>query len=99
MRAQTMYRPFGLLVSVLGGLAASALFKRVWRAVAHEDEAPSPTDADRGWAEIAIAATIEGAVFGVVKAIVERAGATGFAAATGTWPGRTRTAHTSRRAR
>ncbi len=67
-----LYRPIGLLFSVVGGLAASAIFKRVWRAVAHEGEAPSPTDASRGWGEIVIAAALEGAVFGAVKAIADR---------------------------
>lgn len=69
-----LYRPIGLLFSVVGGLAASAIFKRVWRAVAHEGEAPSPTDASRGWGEIVIAAALEGAVFGAVKAIADRGG-------------------------
>jgi hypothetical protein len=90
-----LYRPFGLLFSVIGGLAASAIFKRVWRGVAHEGEAPSATDASRGWGEIVIAAALEGAVFGAVKAIADRGGATGFARAPGTWPGRTRPANQS----
>ena len=81
-----VYKPFGLVVSVLGGLLAGALFKRLWRAVMHEDETPEATDPDRGWAEIATAAAIEGAVFGGVRAIVDRAGAAGFARATGAWP-------------
>jgi hypothetical protein len=80
------YKPFGLLVSVLGGIAAGALFKRLWRAVTDEDEAPQATDPDRGWGEIATAAAIEGAIFGGVKAVIDRAGATGFARATGQWP-------------
>jgi hypothetical protein len=31
------------------------------------------------------------AVFGVVKALIDRAGATGFARLTGVWPGKTNT--------
>ena len=37
------------------------------------------------------AAAIEGAVFGLVKAAVDRGGATGFARLTGVWPGDTET--------
>jgi hypothetical protein len=81
-----VYKPFGLLVSVLGGIAAGAIFRRIWRAVANEDHAPQATDPDRGWAEVATAAAVEGAVFGGVKAVIDRAGATGFARATGRWP-------------
>jgi hypothetical protein len=84
-----VYQPFGLLISVLGGLLAGAVFKRVWRAIAHEDDTPDAKDRDRGWGEIVAAAAIEGAVFGTVKAVVDRAGATGFERATGVWPGNT----------
>jgi hypothetical protein len=87
MRA--LYRPFGLIISVLGGVLASALVSRVWRAIAHEDESPASTDRDRSWSEILISAALQGAMFGLVKAAVDRAGATGFAHATGTWPGKT----------
>ena len=88
--ARLIYKPFGLIVGVLGGLAARAVFKRVWSAAGHEDEAPKPTDADKGWREVVLAAAAEGAVFGGVKAAIDRAGATGFAWLTGAWPGRSR---------
>lgn len=88
--ARLIYKPFGLIVGVLGGLAARAVFKRVWSAAGHEDDAPKPTDADKGWREVVLAAAAEGAVFGGVKALIDRAGATGFAWLTGAWPGRSR---------
>lgn len=40
-----------------------------------------------GWGEIAASAALQGAVMAGTKAVVDRAGATGFAKATGTWPG------------
>lgn len=86
---KVLYQPFGLLVSVLGGVLAGALFKRLWRVVAHEDDSPDAKDRDRGWGEIVTAAALQGALFGTVKAIVDRAGAKGFERATGTWPGNT----------
>jgi Protein of unknown function (DUF4235) len=82
-----LYKPFGVLVSVLGGIIARALFKRVWSALANETEAPKAKDRDRGWREVVAAAAAQGAVFGAVKAIIDRAGAAGFARATGVWPG------------
>lgn len=85
--ARVLYKPLGLAISVLGGIAAGAIFKRVWSAVAHEDEPPKATDAGKSWGEVITAATVEGAVFGGVKAAIDRAGATGFARLTGTWPG------------
>jgi hypothetical protein len=85
--ARIIYKPLGLIVSVLGGIVAGAIFKRVWAATAHEDDAPKATDARKGWGEILAAATVQGAVFGGVKAAIDRAGATGFAKVTGAWPG------------
>ncbi len=43
------------------------------------------------WREVIAAAVIQGGVFGGVKALIDRAGATGFARLTGVWPGKTKT--------
>jgi hypothetical protein len=51
-----------------------------------EDKAPGATDPARGWTETALAAALEGAVFGGVKALVDRSAPSSFAKATGTWP-------------
>jgi hypothetical protein len=85
--AGILYKPVGLLISVLGGVVAGAVFKRVWRAVANESEAPKATDQNRGLVEVVIASAAEGAVFAGVKALLDRAGARAFAWITGTWPG------------
>jgi hypothetical protein len=82
-----LYKPFGVMVSVFGGILAGMIFKRTWRAVAGDDDTPNATDRQRGWGEIITAAALEGALFGAVKAAVDRAGATGFARVTGSWPG------------
>ena len=86
MIAKIIYMPMGLAVSVLGGVLASAAFKRTWKLVAHEKEAPKATDRQRTWREVLPAAALQGAVFGLVKAAVDRAGAKGFERATGAWP-------------
>jgi hypothetical protein len=85
------YRPVGVLGGVLGGLLAGVLFKRIWTVVARDQVAPKATDEDRGWVEILLAASVQGLVFGGVKAAIDRAGATGFSHVTGVWPGRRRT--------
>lgn len=85
--ARLLYKPFGLLFGVLGGIVAGAIFKRLWGAVAHEEEAPEATDERKSWGEVVAAAAAEGAVFGGVKALIDRGGATGFARLTGAWPG------------
>lgn len=83
-----VYKPVSLLASVLAGVLAGAIFKQVWKVAAGEDDAPKATDAERGWPEILIAAAIQGAIFAVVKAAVDRGAATATRALTGTWPGK-----------
>jgi Protein of unknown function (DUF4235) len=82
-----IYKPLGMTISVLGGLVASAIFRRVWKLVSHEDQAPKPTQAGRNWREVLAAAALRGAIFGLVTAAIDRGGAVGFARATGAWPG------------
>ncbi len=84
---RVLYKPLGMAVSVLGGALAAAVFKRLWKLSAGQDEAPKATDADRGWREILIAAAAQGATFGLVKAVVVRGAAVGTRKLTGTWPG------------
>lgn len=84
---RVVYKSASVLVGVLGGMLASVIFKKVWKLAAGEDEAPKSTDARRGWQEVLAAATLQGAIFGLVKAAVDRAAAEGTAKVTGTWPG------------
>lgn len=85
--SKVLYKPVSILVSVLGGMLAGAIFKRVWKLAAREDEAPKATDARRGWREVLLAAALQGAIFAVVKAAVDRGAATGTWKLTGFWPG------------
>jgi hypothetical protein len=84
--ARIIYKPIGLLVAVIGSQLAGVVFKRVWPG----DDAPEAKDARKGWGEVLAAAVVHGAVFGGIKAAVDRAGATGFAKLTGKWPGPTK---------
>ena len=84
---KALYKLLSLSASVLGGALAGAIFKRLWKITAGEDQAPKATDARRGWREILLAAALQGAVFAVVKAAVERGTAEGTRKLTGVWPG------------
>ncbi|MFQ3560688.1 DUF4235 domain-containing protein [Streptomyces gramineus] len=81
------YKPVGLALGVVGGLAAGALFRQTWKVLGHDEDAPKATDEYRSWNEVLTAAALQGAVFAVVKAAVARGGATGVRGLTGSWPG------------
>ncbi len=70
------------------GAIATAIFKAIWRKVAHEEHMPTALDKDYSLSEMLIAATLQGAIFALVKASVDRGGAHVFQRITGTWPGR-----------
>jgi hypothetical protein len=81
-----MYKPLSLAFSVAGGVVAGAVFKRVWKLIADEDEAPKATSRDYGWGSVLAAAALQGAIFAVVKAAIDRGGAHGVRRLTGEWP-------------
>ena len=84
--SKLVYKPVGFVLGAAAGALGSLVFRQVWRAVAHDDEVPGATDEDRGWGEILAAAALQGAIFALVRAAVDRGGATGFRKLTGTWP-------------
>ncbi|GGS35441.1 DUF4235 domain-containing protein [Streptomyces nojiriensis] len=85
--SEVAYKPVGLALGAVSGMIAGAAFKQVWKIVEGEGDAPSATDEDRSWTQILIAAAIQGAIFAVVKAAVDRSGAVATRRVTGTWPG------------
>jgi hypothetical protein len=97
--ASILYKPLGIGASVAGGIVAGAVFKQVWQRVSGESDAPNATDKYRGWGEILAAAAVQGAIFGAVKALVDRGGAKGFERLTGDWPGDDQTERQRRRSK
>jgi hypothetical protein len=85
--AKIAYRPIGLIGGVLAGTLSGIAFKQVWKLVAHEDDAPGALQNEYGTGEVLLAAAIQGAIFAVTKAAIDRFGARGFTKLTGAWPG------------
>ena len=84
--SKIVYKPIGLIGGALAGLAAGMVSKRLWRLASGQEETPDPTDERSTWREILVAAAIQGAVFAVVKAAIDRGGAVGVRRITGRWP-------------
>ncbi|GGL63876.1 membrane protein [Streptomyces fumigatiscleroticus] len=81
-----VYQPLGFALSWAGGALAGLAFRKAWKAVRHEDDAPDALDPDRGWGEILAAAAVQGAIFAVVRSAVDRTGAKAIERSTGVWP-------------
>ncbi|MFF1479778.1 DUF4235 domain-containing protein [Streptomyces sp. NPDC058301] len=85
--AKLLYKPIGLVTGVLAGVVAGQAFRRAWKRINTDEEPPKPLDEDRRWPEVLVASALEGATFAVIRAAVERGGATAFRRSTGVWPG------------
>lgn len=88
-----LYKPFAIIAGVVASKAAGAIFKRTWAFLAKETEMPLAMEQDRRWVDVVVAATLKGAVFGGVKALVDRSFATGYFRRTGVWPGKAAKPH------
>ena len=77
--SKTLYMPLSVATSVAGGLVAGAVFSQIWKRVSDEQPAPpDPKDLSSSTRSALIGAGLQGLVFGVVKAAVDRAGARGY---------------------
>jgi hypothetical protein len=81
--SKILYKPLSIGISVLGGLLAGKIFTEVWQRISPSDEEPpEPKDLTRSTREALIAAAVQGLIFGLVRAAVDRASARGYRALT-----------------
>jgi hypothetical protein len=87
--AKLIYRPIGLLSGIVSGAIAGAVFKQIWKRASpgHKEDSPKALESEYSLREVLLAAAIQGALFALVKALVDRVGARAFERATGSWPG------------
>jgi hypothetical protein len=88
-RVKLLYKPFGLILGVIGGLLGKQLFDYVWTKF-DDEEPPEATTRETTWPKVLAAAAVEGIAFKTTRAAVDRYGAKGFYYLTGFWPGETR---------
>ena len=81
--SKALYKPLSIATSVAGGLLAGKVFTEIWQRVSPSDqEPPEAKDLTRSTREALIAAAVQGLIFGLVRAAVDRAGAKGYRALT-----------------
>lgn len=81
-----IFAPIGIVAGLLAGLLAQKGFERLW-AVFDEEEPPEPDQRDISYPKLLIALMVEGAVFRLVKGMVDHGVRGAFARTTGRWPG------------
>jgi uncharacterized protein DUF4235 len=80
------FLPISIVAGLLAGQLSKKLFDFVWSRF-DEEEAPRPKHREIDVPKLVIALVIEGAVFRVVKGLVDHSARRSFEKATGSWPG------------
>jgi Protein of unknown function (DUF4235) len=83
---KVLFAPIGILAGLAAGFAAQKGFERIW-AVIDEEEAPEVADREVSYPKLITALLLEGAIFRLVKGMVDRGARSSFASLTGAWPG------------
>ena len=84
-----IYKPFGIILGLLGGLVGKKLFDFVWTKI-DDEEPPKATTEETSWPRLLAVATVQGVIFRVTRFVIDRYGAIGFNYLTGIWPGEKR---------
>jgi len=86
--AQLAYKPASLVLGAVASAVSAAAVHQVWKRIGGTEQPPHAQDPNQDWAEVLLAAAIQGAIFAFVRAAVERAGAASIGRALGDWPTR-----------
>jgi hypothetical protein len=83
---KVLFAPIGILAGLAAGFAAQKGFERIW-AIVDDEQAPEVENREVSYPKLVLALLLEGAIFRLVKGMVDRGARVGFASATGRWPG------------
>ena len=84
-----IYKPIGIVLGLLAGIAGKKVFDFVWTQF-DDEEPPKPTTREAEWPKLLVVAAVQGVIFRVVRFAVDRFGAKGWSYVTGVWPGEER---------
>lgn len=81
--SKALYASLSMTTGVAGGLLAEKVFNQIWNRLSDTDQPPpEPKDLNRSTRAALAAAGLQGLVFGLVRAAVDRASARGYQAVT-----------------
>ena len=83
---KVLFTPVSIAAGLVAGVIGKKLFDRLWSVFGHE-EAPDAKHRDIPWEKLVPALLLEGAIFKVVRGLIDHGARRAFSRATGTWPG------------
>ena len=81
-----LFLPFSIILALIAGKLAEKIFDGVWR-LFDDQEAPEAAHREISILKLVLALVIEGAIFRVVRGLVDHSARRGFYNLTGSWPG------------
>lgn len=86
--AKILYKPFGIIASLIASRTGKSLFRAIWSKIDAADP-PAPEIEGAPLGKVLAARSIEAATMAAVSAASERASMRTFHHLTGLWPGKT----------
>ena len=83
---KVLFTPVSIAGGLVAGMIGKKLFDRLW-SVFDDEEAPDAKHRDILWEKLIPALLLEGAIFKVVRGLIDHGARRAFSRATGTWPG------------
>jgi hypothetical protein len=86
LSAKILFVPVSVTLGLLAGLVGRKAFEQVWGLI-DDEEPPHPEHREFAWPKLIVALVVEGAIFRLVKGLVDHGARRSFARVTGSWPG------------
>lgn len=87
--SKLFFIPFSIVSGLIAGLVGKKVFSLVWGLI-DDEEPPKAEHRDVDPRKLALALAIDGAVFALVRGLVDHAARLAFARSYGAWPGEER---------
>jgi hypothetical protein len=81
-----IFAPISIVLGLIAGVVGKKLFEGVWGLV-DDEEPPRAEHREFSWPKLVAALLVEGAIFRLVKGLVDHGTRASFARLTGSWPG------------
>ena len=81
-----VFLPVSIIGGLIAGLIGKKIFEQIWGLI-DDQEPPDAKHRDIKYAKLAVALLLEGALFRLVRGFFDHGARHGFNRMTGTWPG------------